>query len=66
MLLFPEEGNVVRADDCIYIKHMKAGDKTVPRGMYDFMTLRLHESYERDCRREANQLTTVMKEFVPS
>lgn len=38
----------MRADECIYIKHMKAGDKTVPRGMYDFTTSRIHESYERD------------------
>lgn len=44
----PEEGNVVRADDCIYIKQTKVTGKTVPRGMYDFMTLRLYESYERD------------------
>ena len=40
---------MVRADDyCIYIKHMMVADKTVPRGMYDFMTLRLYERYEWD------------------
>ena len=40
--------SVAGTDDCIYIKHTKVADKTVPRGMYDFMTLRLHESYECD------------------
>ena len=39
---------VVGTDDCIYIKHTKVADKTVPRGMYDFTTLRLYERYERD------------------
>jgi hypothetical protein len=25
--MFPEEGKLVRADDCIYIKHMKLAEK---------------------------------------
>ena len=46
--MFPEEGDAVGADDCIYIKQTKVTGKMVPRGMYDFMELRLYEKYEWD------------------
>lgn len=55
--------NMVKADDCIYVKQMRVAGKTVPRGMYDFMISRLHENYERAWLGEACHCFTAVVEF---